>query len=335
MKRQLALKTRAAPEESGQLFQELTKKLGSQNSVENLFLMLTEILCQYFSFSRPFFLGLRTVHGHLRTNQKLLIADPMVEPTILDDISRVLYSYPEEQVDTEVNHLLCIQESNYQFRFFTNGYQPVGALFWVDEGLTVSPISSLLEQIFMVTEQFSVWCCRFRNSQELLYRDDLTNLYNYRYLEICLENEIKRVQRYQTAFSLLFIDLDSFKPINDSYGHLVGSNVLRQLARLLQFELRNVDSIFRYGGDEFVILLLEAEPNKATRVAERLRARIAAHDFAVGPQGTAKLTASIGIACCPTHSMEKEQLLQLADDCMYKSKRSGKNKVAMVASSYV
>ena len=118
--------------------------------------------------------------------------------------------------------------------------------------------------------------------------------------------------------------------MNDSYGHLVGSNVLRQLARLLQLELRDVDSIFRYGGDEFVILLLEAEAEKAIKVANHIRARVASHDFQVGEQNTIRLTASIGVACCPEHSSDKERLLQLADECMYKSKRSGKNRVAMV-----
>lgn len=329
MNGQFILKSNSSQGDAPRLFQEFLNKLGAESSQENLFKELVHLLHRDLHLEDCFFLGLRVDQARLCVKQGSLVSAQTINPYILDEISKVLQAFPEKQVDGDVNHLLQVQGAQYQFRFFTNGYQVEGVLFWLESSHSLT--SYLLEQVLGVTEQFCRWCYRYSNSQDLMYRDDLTSLYNYRYLEICLENEIRRVQRFQGAFSLLFIDLDSFKPINDSYGHLVGSSVLKQTSQLLKLVLRDVDSIFRYGGDEFVVLLLEAEPEKASRVAERLRSSIAAHEFTVGSQGKVKLTASIGVACCPQHSTDKEQLLRMADECMYKSKRCGKNKVAMVS----
>jgi diguanylate cyclase (GGDEF)-like protein len=186
-----------------------------------------------------------------------------------------------------------------------------------------------MEFFIQQIQMMALALARFQKSQQLLIRDDLTGVYNHRYLEACLDQEIRRVQRFNTPFSLLFIDLDHFKPINDNYGHLAGSAVLRQVADALQSELREVDSVFRYGGDEYVVLLLEADSQTALKAAERIRRKIEQTPFQVGPGQTAGLTASIGVASCPEHGETKEQLLHLADESMYRSKRSGKNRVVV------
>ncbi|MFW7381071.1 MAG: GGDEF domain-containing protein [Oligoflexus sp.] len=171
---------------------------------------------------------------------------------------------------------------------------------------------------------------KLQKAQSLLVRDDLTGLYNYRHLEASLENEIRRVQRFKSKFSVLFIDLDHFKPINDQYGHQAGSFVIKQVAEVLQEGLREVDSVFRYGGDEYVVLLLEANSETALRAAERIRQKIAETEFPIDDYHKVKLTASIGVASCPEHGSSKEELLRMADESMYRSKKSGKNRVLVV-----
>jgi diguanylate cyclase (GGDEF)-like protein len=183
-------------------------------------------------------------------------------------------------------------------------------------------ISVQLQRLFNCANKLS-------DTQAQLYQDDLTGLFNYRYLHIALDSEVKRVQRFQTTFCLMFLDVDNLKPINDEYGHLAGTQVLKQVAEVLKQELREVDSVFRYGGDEFVALLLEASPSTGKMTGERLRRRIESTEFRIEGGKVVRLTASIGISCCPENSLDKATLLKLADDCMYKSKHSGKNRVSV------
>ena len=174
---------------------------------------------------------------------------------------------------------------------------------------------------------------RYDKVQTLVNRDDLTDLYNFRFLEACLDSEIKRCQRFEATFSLLFIDIDNFKPINDQYGHLVGSHVLKELAMVIKDDLREVDSVFRYGGDEFVVLLVESDQQAGYQTAERIRAKVEAYSYSPTKGQEVKVTASIGVAAYPTHAATKEGLIAMADKSMYASKRGGKNKVVVVDES--
>jgi diguanylate cyclase (GGDEF)-like protein len=174
------------------------------------------------------------------------------------------------------------------------------------------------------------WATQLAGTQALIYRDDLTGLYNYRYLDVALDTEIRRAQRFQSSFCLLFIDLDNFKPINDTYGHLSGSMVLKQVANILMEELREIDSIFRYGGDEYVVLLLGASSTAGYLAGERIRMRIEGHSFHTEAGEKVKITASIGVAAYPDHGIHKQSLLHLADQCMYRSKKAGKNCVMVL-----
>ena len=185
------------------------------------------------------------------------------------------------------------------------------------------------EQLVRVMQNESRWLRKLDRTQARLYRDDLTGLYNYRYLEIALEHELRRAERFQNNFCLLFIDLDGFKPINDQHGHLSGSGVLKQVAEVLRDVLREVDVPIRYGGDEFVVLLLGASCAKGLLAAERVRRRIEECAFVVDG-GRTHLTASIGVAAYPEHARDMVSLLKLADETMYSSKRNGKNRVTVV-----
>ncbi|MFK7823507.1 MAG: GGDEF domain-containing protein [Oligoflexales bacterium] len=184
--------------------------------------------------------------------------------------------------------------------------------------------------LIQLLQNEAAWYRKLDQTQALLYLDELTGLFNYRYLDVALDSELRRASRYQNSFSLLFIDLDDFKKVNDRFGHLVGSGVLKQFAKILKEELREVDTIIRYGGDEYVILLLGTNTHVGVAVAERIRNRIAENIFELDGHRI-RLTCSLGVACYPEHGRSKEKLLRLADETMYQSKRLGKNLVMVVS----
>ncbi len=188
----------------------------------------------------------------------------------------------------------------------------------------------VLDLIVRGVQHEAKWLRRFDSAQSLIYRDDLTGLFNTRYLEIAIDTELKRAQRYKLSFSLLFIDLDGFKPVNDQHGHLSGSAVLKQVAHIIRDIVREIDIPIRYGGDEFVILLVGATSQTGLLVAERIRQRIAEEPFKLADHGITRLTCSIGVASYPDHGEELETLLKMADENMYLSKKSGKNRVSIV-----
>ena len=164
--------------------------------------------------------------------------------------------------------------------------------------------------------------CQYEGAKELVYSDDLTGLYNHRFLHIALEQEIRRSERYDLEFSVAFIDLDLLKQVNDRYGHLAGSSVLREVGTLLRRCVRDADLLFRYGGDEFTALLVETDRRGAKIVSERIRKTIEEHTFSLGEGLTWKLTATVGYATFPIHARSKQELIELADRAMYQAKQS-------------
>jgi len=155
-----------------------------------------------------------------------------------------------------------------------------------------------------------------------MYSDDLTGLYNHRYLQIALNQEMMRSQRYGLKFSVLFMDLDRFKEINDQHGHLAGSAALQEVGRLMRGCVRDVDTLFRFGGDEFAALLVETDRRAARVVAERIRGLIEKHVFLEKDNQPSQVTVSIGIATFPDDATNQERLLGLADQAMYVCKES-------------
>jgi two-component system, cell cycle response regulator len=165
----------------------------------------------------------------------------------------------------------------------------------------------------------------YSQAKDMLFIDDLSGLFNHRYLEVALDREMKRVERYASHLAVLFLDLDFFKRVNDTYGHLVGSRVLREMAVLLKKTTREVDVVIRYGGDEYTIILVETSADTAGVVAERIRAQVESHVFLASEGYAIRLTCSIGYACCPEDSISKQELLDMADRAMYGGKTGGKN----------
>ena len=170
----------------------------------------------------------------------------------------------------------------------------------------------------------------YQQIEHMTFRDDLTELYNQRYLPIILDQEMQRAVRHGHNFSVLFLDVDFFKLVNDTKGHLVGSNVLVQISKLIKESIRGTDFAFRYGGDEYVIVLSDAASAQATIVAERLRKKTENTVFVVG-DSQVKVTISIGIATYPEHAKTTTELLQMADDAMYKGKHKSRNIVFLAS----
>ncbi|RKH11342.1 diguanylate cyclase [Corallococcus praedator] len=172
---------------------------------------------------------------------------------------------------------------------------------------------------------------RFAAVEDLAYVDDLTRLFNTRYLQLVLDREVNEAVQTQRPFSLLFLDLDRFKTINDTHGHLVGSRVLVEAARVLKGCVRDPDVVARFGGDEYVVLLRGTDSGGALKVAERIRRTMETHQF-LGREGLAlKLTTCIGVASFPEHAQDKDHLLDLSDRAMYRGKRGSRNVVYVAA----
>ena len=168
---------------------------------------------------------------------------------------------------------------------------------------------------------------RYSRAQERAFVDDVTEVYNARYLLQATEHEIQRAERYDKKLSVLFLDLDRFKLVNDRHGHLVGSQVLRQLSEVLAGCIRQVDTLARYGGDEFTILLIDTGLDVGVTIAERIRATVAETRFEGDRGSPIHLEISIGVATYPDHSEGRDALLDFADKAMYLAKSRGRNRV--------
>jgi two-component system, cell cycle response regulator len=168
----------------------------------------------------------------------------------------------------------------------------------------------------------------FERVQQLAIRDSLTDVFNHRHAVDLIQQEVLRVARYREGdLSVLMLDIDHFKAINDELGHLAGDTVLREMARLLREGLRSVDSVGRYGGEEFVLVLPQTRPDEARQTAERLRHLIEQHTFKTGEQIT-RITVSVGVATFPSERVDSAaSLLREADEALYRAKEQGRNRV--------
>jgi len=159
--------------------------------------------------------------------------------------------------------------------------------------------------------------------EEAAFTDHLTGLANRRRFERQLEREVARVERFGHPFTLLMIDIDSFKNVNDTFGHDAGDDVIRRLSKVLCEGTRGIDLAARIGGEEFAVLLVETSKDGGVEVAERLRASIKSLDI---PRA-GHITASFGVAECPSHAQTAAEILKAADIALYEAKRNGRDQV--------
>jgi diguanylate cyclase (GGDEF)-like protein len=155
--------------------------------------------------------------------------------------------------------------------------------------------------------------------------DNLTGVFNTRFMEKAFQIEIKRALRYKQKFSVIFIDLDNFKIYNDTYGHLAGDVALKEIALGIKSNLRAEDILCRYGGEEFIVILPYTDKSQAYIVGERIRERVA--NMVFGTEGTRLITISAGISSYPVDGVTMSELINSADIALYKAKRNGKNQV--------
>ncbi len=168
-------------------------------------------------------------------------------------------------------------------------------------------------------------------SRDLAMRDDLTKAYNRRFFEAYLDEEIERSRRYGALCSIIFLDLDDLKMVNNVYGHLTGSRTLQEVAKRILNAVRGIDKVVRFGGDEFCIILPQTDQDQAMLVANRVRKSLVASPLRIEPDIEIRISASFGIATFPTHGVTKDDLVRQADAAMYRVKSTTKNAVGVAS----
>jgi len=319
-------------------------QFNDESNVKGVLRRLVALLSDWYGVSEVAYITLSTRHGDGATAKDIVRFHP--HPCVSDvDLTSVRISLQsmiagDDEASQGVYKLETSGRGFYCAQFSEPGVSR-GVLVWTENdealrsGALIHAPDSVSRQesmdfIVRTAQRAAMWLRRLDNAQHLLYQDEVTGLYNYRYLDVALETELRRFQRFQVPFSLLFIDLDGFKQVNDVFGHLTGSSVLRQVGGEIKAAVRDVDSVIRYGGDEFVVVLLGANSQQAAAAAERVRSRVDRSQFkAENSKAVVRVTTSIGVACCPDHGRDKSSIIQVADETMYRAKNSGKNRVFM------
>jgi len=168
--------------------------------------------------------------------------------------------------------------------------------------------------------------------KQLAYLDGLTGIFNRRFFELRIMEEIERARRYGTGMAVIMADIDQFKQLNDEFGHLLGDEVLRQVSSLFHQQLRKIDVVCRYGGEEFAILLTQTNEQQAVTIAEKLRRLVSEWQFPGVPR---RVTISAGVAAFPTHGKTRDEMVRAADSGLYSAKQTGRNRVVLASAAQV
>lgn len=194
---------------------------------------------------------------------------------------------------------------------------------------TVAPMHSKNGGLVVVFQDITTQKELEKKLEKLALYDALTGLYNRGKFDEILKDELIRAQRYKRSISLLMLDIDFFKKVNDTYGHQAGDEVLKNIAYIISSAIRNSDYAARYGGEEFTVILPETNLTRAIELAERIRVTIEQKKFKISENDTIQLTISIGIGSC-SKEISPELLIKSADSALYKAKENGRNRVEYI-----
>jgi diguanylate cyclase (GGDEF)-like protein len=268
---------------------------------------------------------LEIVDRRFPTTMKILLTGQAGLDAVIDAINRAhLNQYISKPWD-ETAILLAVENLLRQYRLVHENQQLIASLSAKNQAL-LEMNRELEAKIHERTHELAEANARLA---QLAVTDGLTGLYNHRHLHERLALEVERSQRSGLPLSLLMIDVDHFKQFNDTFGHPAGDEVLRQLARVLNDTRRANDVVARYGGEEFAVILVDTAKFTAAKVAERVRERIAAHDFTEAAQKAGRISVSVGVATFPDDGADAEGLVRAADTALYAAKRAGRNRVVL------
>jgi diguanylate cyclase (GGDEF)-like protein/putative nucleotidyltransferase with HDIG domain len=230
-----------------------------------------------------------------------------------------LWKPEEEQIVTSKLGLLCpIKSRNRLIGIIALGKKETASIYSHED---LELVMSMAKQASNIIENAQLYSQAVTRANT----DGLTGLYNHRHFHERLDHEIARGSRFGTTFSLIMLDIDLFKAYNDIHGHLAGDEILRRIAVCIQTSIRSLDIAFRYGGEEFAIILPEARLDDAHKVAERIRKTIASRTSFKAPP----ITASLGVANWPIDGVMKAEIISCADAALYRAKQTGRNRTCL------
>jgi diguanylate cyclase (GGDEF)-like protein len=244
---------------------------------------------------------------------------PGVPPDVLQ---RALASGDSIAVDRETSLVIMPLRDNDDLIGVIRA--PISARDEIDDDM-IAAVTRYLKAVNQVLSNIY----QLTRSRDLAMRDDLTKAFNRRFFESYLDEEMERSRRYGSLFSIIFLDLDDLKMVNNFYGHLTGSRTLQEVAKRILNAVRGIDKVVRFGGDEFCIILPQTDQDQAVAVANRVRKAFVSASFSLEPNIEISITASFGIATYPMHALTKEDLIRQADVAMYKVKSTTKNAVGV------
>lgn len=254
--------------------------------------------------------------------KKFFIKNHLIKTKNLDENKSILktpffnekgYSFNKEEKN--ISGCWSLSSSEIEFSISADNYNSIESFEQLEEHNLI--ISFIINHINLILHIDHL------NMHSI--KDDLTLLYNQNYLKSFIDREINRSKRYKLQFSVIFFDLDYLKDINEKHGHLIGTEVLKEVSRILKQSIRNIDVVARFGGDEFVIVLSDSNQDHALRISKRLREKIKKNYFLKKEGLSLQISGCFGISNFPEHGDSVKDLIKKADMAMYEVKRSGKD----------